>query len=377
MRAALVCVMIALVGGAAHAGETVTGGWVPLQPGMGRVTVEGEQESQILFLNRCTGGCEIYPGADDSRENRSSIVRRTSHLAEFGKNEVAWNRVVDCVTALYAPFGIEVTDVDPGEVAHFEAIVAGNPEDVGMGSNVGGVSPFTCGVIENAITFTFADRLGGPGTICEVIGQESAHAFGLDHELLCDDPMTYLNDCGPKCFRDQSAECGEYEPRECTCGQASQNSYQYLLSRFGPGPGLNGVRFDEPHEGALVPPDFHVRVEPLVPCPRAVRAYIEAKGGDIYLGEIDDWPYVFNTPIDIPLGAVRVRVEVDTATDENFVSWVNAEVTDQVPDAGVVPRPDAGTSADGGGGCAAAAPGPGALLALLGLVARRRRRYQK
>jgi uncharacterized protein (TIGR03382 family) len=138
-----------------------------------------------------------------------------------------------------------------------------------------------------------------------------------------------------------------------------------------------GVRFDEPHEGDLVPPDYHVRVEPLVPCPRSVRAWIEAKGGDIALGEISRWPYVFNTPIDIPLGTVRIRVEVDTATDEVFTSYVTAEVTDQVPDASVQPHPDAGTSADGGGGCAAAAPGPGALLALLGLLVARRRRYQK
>jgi MYXO-CTERM domain-containing protein len=330
--------------------------------------------TQILYLNRCRGGCEIHPGPEDSRLNQSSIVDRTSHLGAFNVGDNAWDRVVDCVTGLYAPFGIEVTDVDPGDQPHFEAIVAGRPDDIGFGNNVGGVAPFACGVIENAVTFTFANVLSGPGMICEVIGQESAHAFGLDHEMLCSDPMTYLAYCGPKCFRDQLVPCGEYEDRECSCGNAGQNSYQYLLSRFGEGPGHEGVRFDAPHPGDLVVPGFHVRVSPQVPCPRGVRAYLEAKGGDLLLGEIGTWPYVFDTPIDLPLGAVRARVEVDTEDGVTYTSFVDVEVTDRLPDAGPRPQPDAGAPVDGpGGGCSAGGPGAAPLLALVALWARRRR----
>ncbi|HTM19396.1 MAG TPA: hypothetical protein VL172_02775 [Kofleriaceae bacterium] len=378
MRIRLVVLALLAAAAPARAGEPMATK-VPLAPGMGRVSVDGTPDSQILYLNRCRGGCDVEPGQDDARVDRSSVPSQPSHLDAFDGNDNAWARIVDCVTALYAPFGLKITDVDPGDTPHFEAMVAGRPQDVGMGSNVGGVAPFTCGVIENAISFTFANVLSGPETICEIIGQESAHTFGLDHELLCDDPMTYLNDCGPKCFRDEIVDCGEYESRPCYCGPAQQNSYQYLLDRFGPGPGLDGVRFEEPRPGSLVLPGFHVRVEPLVPCPRGVQAWIEAKGGDLALGEIRNWPYVFDSPDDLPLGALRVRVEVGSATGETYVSWVDFEVTDQVPDAAPHVSVDAGTGETGGGGGCAAGAGAGAGVAplLLLSVLAVRRRYQK
>lgn len=372
-------VILAAAAGPAAAEEPLTTGWVPLPPGMGDV-VTADPASQILYLNRCRGGCDINAGRDDSRTNSSSIPWSDSHLDPFPHGDTAWTRVVDCVRALYAPFGIEVTDVDPGpEVNHFEAMVAGDPEDVGMPGNVGGVAPFACGVIENAITFTFAGRLNGPQMICEVVGQESAHAFGLDHEMLCEDPMTYLANCGPKCFRDEVAACGEYEERECSCGGAGQNSYAYLMQIFGPGQPLEGVRFESPHEADLVEPGFHLRVEPMLPCVRTVSAWIEAKGGDIFLGEVASWPYVLNTPDDLPLGPVTIRVLATGADGAEATSTLNVTVSDQVPDAGVRPQPDAGTGAEGGGGgCAAGgAAGPAAGLALLVLAAVRRRRYQK
>jgi MYXO-CTERM domain-containing protein len=136
--------------------------------------------------------------------------------------------------AIYAPFGIVVTDVDPSPMPHDEALVCGSGGLAGFGG-AGGVAPFTCGVIEKPITFTFPESLGSdPRTIAEVIAQESAHAWGLEHEYKCEDPMSYLSGCGDKTFQDGEYQCGEYSPRACECGGATQNSYQYILSLFGP-----------------------------------------------------------------------------------------------------------------------------------------------
>ena len=73
-----------------------------------------------------------------------------------------------------------------------------------------------------------------PGPIiCETAGQETAHAFGLDHEFLCQDPMTYLVGCGAKSFQDEYVPCGEFQPRECNCGTPTQNSVQSMYQLFG------------------------------------------------------------------------------------------------------------------------------------------------
>ncbi len=113
------------------------------------------------------------------------------------------------------------------------------------------------------ISFSFANHHPGKGTtrvldICWTAAQESAHAFGLDHEYVftdgsstCRDPMTYRNDCGgEKFFRNSRAQCGEDAPRECRCG-GTQNSHAALLQVFGPGTPITAP----PHVTILAPLD--------------------------------------------------------------------------------------------------------------------------
>ncbi len=190
-------------------------------------------ENAVLYLDRCAGGCAIEPGVDDARIDTSSLLPGPVTISEFRHGDAAWDAVVDCVRATYAPFAIEVTDVDPGDAPHFEAKVAGEPADIGA-TGIGGLAPFECGVIDNALTFSFANIYGEVDDLCATVAQESAHAFGLEHELRCDDPMTYLDACGPKRFRDLEAPCGGYGERACECGGSSQNSYRKLLEALGP-----------------------------------------------------------------------------------------------------------------------------------------------
>ncbi|MCH9683459.1 MAG: hypothetical protein K0V04_18625 [Deltaproteobacteria bacterium] len=188
----------------------------------------------LLFLQRCEGGLNISPGNGGSVANQSGIIGGNISLPPFPFGDGAWNDVVDRTRNIFSPFNITVTDVDPGNTPHDEAVVCGAAGDAGFPQGVGGVAPFTCGIINNPITFTFPEALGNnPQLIAEVIGQEAAHAWGLDHEYLCQDPMTYLSGCGPKTFQDIDAQCGEFSPRACDCGGATQNSYQHILDAFG------------------------------------------------------------------------------------------------------------------------------------------------
>src|SRR6185503_5092563 len=77
--------------------------------------------SRTIFLNSCLpNGCTVYPGAEDSRTNHSSIPTRQALMTPWPHGTAAWGRLVQCVRDMYAPFNIQVTDVDPGNANHFE-----------------------------------------------------------------------------------------------------------------------------------------------------------------------------------------------------------------------------------------------------------------
>lgn len=196
-------------------------------------------QSRVIYLNH--DGVILRPGDNDSSQQVSSIVAEPTEISGWDVDDDTWSQTVACVANIYAPFDVTITDVDPGDVPHIEAVIGGDPSDVGLPENVAGVSPFTsdCSIIESSIVFTFTDVLpDDPQTVCEVMSQEIAHSFGLDHEMLPSDPMTYLDYNGDRSFQDQMASCGEYADRTCgingnMCRQR-QNSVTLLTQRLGP-----------------------------------------------------------------------------------------------------------------------------------------------
>jgi len=198
----------------------------------------GLAKTRTIYLNR--HGATLSPGTNDSQTQRSTIVSRVSEVPAWNVSTADWASTVTCMQGIWSRFDVVVTDVDPGATPHIEALFGGSPADVGLSSNIGGVSPFTsdCSVIEHSIVFAFTDNLPKrPRVICEVMSQEIAHSYGLDHELLAADPMSYLSYSGEREFQDQAVACGETKERPCgiagtTC-RPSQNSVQLLLARVG------------------------------------------------------------------------------------------------------------------------------------------------
>lgn len=195
-------------------------------------------QSRVIYLNR--DGVILRPGDNDSARQISSVVTVPTEVGGWGVDDDTWSATVACVQDLYSAFDVTVTDEDPGATPHIEAVFGGSPGDIGLPDDVAGVSPFTtdCAIIEGSIAFAFTDVLpDDPQTVCEVIGQEIAHSFGLDHEMLASDPMTYLAYDGDRRFRDRMVSCGEYADRPCgvngsTC-RARQNSVALLTERLG------------------------------------------------------------------------------------------------------------------------------------------------
>lgn len=186
-----------------------------------------------VYLNH--GGGTYSPGEpNDSRTNVSSVPDTPVSIPAWEIDDTTWSEVVTCARDLFAPFGVVVTDADPGDSDHIEAVLGGLPGQVGLDPNAAGVSPFRtdCSVIDNSIVFIFPDVLGDARLVCEAVAQEVAHSIGLDHQYLCEDPMTYLTGCGEKKFLFRESICGELEPRDCKCTR-TQNSARLLLDRLG------------------------------------------------------------------------------------------------------------------------------------------------
>ncbi|MBA2539526.1 MAG: Ig-like domain-containing protein [Deltaproteobacteria bacterium] len=270
--------------------------------------------SRILFVHRCPEilGCPVKTGSvDDSRTDTSSIITQSSTIGPFTRGNETWNAVMACARETYAPFNIEVTDVDPGNVPHFEVLVGGDNTDFGAGGEgAGGLAPATCSEIPNAISYVFDVWGNNADVICSVIGQESAHAFGLEHEMLPEDPMTYLSGPDKKRFRAEDAQCGEFEARSCRCGGQTQNSYQHLLALFGAGvPVPPTVAIKSPAVGKTVQPGFVTRVDATDEV-KVIKVELLIDG--VVVGETTAPPFNLKAPLDVAQGPHTIEAR---ATD--------------------------------------------------------------
>lgn len=189
---------------------------------------------RLVYVNRSGG--TYYPGSNNSATNRSSIPSFTAKIPAYKKGDARFAKLLACVRKQYARWNVEITDTDPGDVPHIEAVVGGRPENLGLSSWVGGIAPMTgsCSspVVERAVVYVFSDAFGNDQTECEVVAHEVGHSLGLEHAYLCEDPMTYLQGCGAKSFQDKGTYCGTNSPTKCGCA-STQNSVKHLDAVLG------------------------------------------------------------------------------------------------------------------------------------------------
>ncbi|MBK7198815.1 MAG: hypothetical protein IPH80_40755 [Myxococcales bacterium] len=184
----------------------------------------------------------LTAGTDDAAAGSSSVIAHQGDaprdLPGWKGSAKQWRDLVTCVQAQFAAFDVEVTDQPPTTREHVLVAVGGRPKDIGVkDTQVAGLAPFNGEVIPRAVVFAFAaTQRHQPRGVCETIAMEVAHAYGLDHEHLCSDVMSYLKPCGKRGFVDKDAPCGEKKPRTCAGGAATQNSFRRLRAVLGPRP---------------------------------------------------------------------------------------------------------------------------------------------
>lgn len=358
----------------------------------GTTSIAALAQSKTIYLNK--NGVTLSPGDNDSRANKSTIVNATTTIPAWTVSATNWAQTVACMQDLFKPYNVAVTDVDPGNVAHIEAVFGGTPQQVGLPANVAGVSPFTtdCSVIENSVVFTFTGAFQMTSReACEVMAQEIAHSYGLDHELLASDPMTYLTYNGNRAFQNQTAQCGESTARQCGINgsvcRANQNSVTLLTERLGAADAIAPtLSWTAPANNTTVPPGFEVRATATDNI-AVTGAVLKIDGAQVDM-KTGAGPYVFTTSSTLTEGQHTLVVEI---TDGKNPKTETRTVTVK---AGAVQPPDStgtgtgsgdntttggnsdnGESADIVGGCNAAGGQLGLLLALglMGLSRRRRR----
>ena len=234
-------------------------------------------------------------------------------VSEFAHGDAVWDQVVDCVSEVYLPYDVVVTDVDPSPQPHHEAIVAGTGDEIGLEADLGGIAPKVCEPQDNLISFSFANFYeADPQVLCELVAHESAHAFGLDHILDCADPLSYLTACGDRFFRDQDSPCGEYGARTCMCGGVSQNSHRRLLAVFGAGtqPPAPTPEIVIPPDGSEVPQGFSIYVEASVARGLdTVQLWINGTRIDERHGQLQNDVYIFETrDYSVPDGILDLEI---------------------------------------------------------------------
>jgi len=333
--------------------------------------------SRIIYLNRT--GITLRPGTEDARANTSSLVTQQATLPGWNTDAATWASTVSCMRDMFARFDVSIVDQDPGNIPHIEAVFGGSPTAIGMDANFAGVSPFTadCSVIENSIVFTFTAVLpNDPRLMCEIMAQEVAHSYGLDHELLASDPMTYLEYAGEREFKDVAAKCGEDTERPCgvtgypMCWP-TQNSVQLLKQRLGESDGDNVapvVGITSPPPNATVPPGFQVRAS--ASDNKVVKyAQLYVDGEPVGTAKTGAGPFVFTTTSSLREGEHTLKIEVSDGRnlDEQTIS-VTVKKGAASPDGGVIDNTDVL------GGCAAGGSGASALVGCLAMLLRRRRR---
>jgi uncharacterized protein (TIGR03382 family) len=333
-------VMVALTGLAAAEKPQLLVIDVPPHPAVS----EASAPYNTIFLNRCAAGCTVTgPGSTDSRIDKSEIVSGSHVLTKFTYGDATWTSLVACVRDVFSPFNVQVTDVDPGSASHFEIMIGGNPQDLGFGANVGGVSPNGCGdtYIPNALVFDFADVWSSSSTtcgaacledMCATAAQEIGHSFGMDHSHNSADPMTYFNFVGRKYFQNLADQCGsdctnqggqikgpmgnacsgtDNQVHTCCRSAATQNSFATLNDLFGPGtPVLPNISITNPKTGASVKAGFPISVSAMADS--TVKSVSITVDGVAVPPILMAPPFAFNAPATLEGGS---HVVVATATD--------------------------------------------------------------
>ena len=230
--------------------------------------------SHVIYLNNCKpNGCQLKPGNDNATTNTSSIPNATRRSPPFTGTDATWNQSSHCVKADVRDFDVQIVTERPASGNYHMAIVAGSPRRTCSSATASlGVSPFSCGYIPNAISFTFANLvadqrqralLDGRAGDRALVGPRPQVRQPRSDDVSVERPVDEaLPERGRLVRRVQRAHLPVQLP---DTGNAKMNSYAVIMQTFGPNtPDItraDGRRSRTRPRARRSPPGFPVHVD--------------------------------------------------------------------------------------------------------------------
>jgi hypothetical protein len=238
---------------------------VPAEPSAAWEDIEGNQypRKHTLFLN--FNGGKLYNGADNSAEDRSTLAGSGTYPQFNGAESTALS-LIQAVQADMESIGVVVKyETRPSKTVPYTMVmIGGDWEDTNIDSPAGGVAPGTdCEARgQRHVVYVF-DKSSA------TVGQEAAHAWGLDHTVGADRIMSYtpgLNKhfgsncqalCEEGCQGPGSIGCRFVHEKYCGVDSEQQNDLAELAFIFG-----TNEPDDQPPEVMITAPEGDQVLEP-------------------------------------------------------------------------------------------------------------------
>lgn len=194
----------------------------------------------IIYVNQLPATFHPAPGTvSDSVANTTPLIQQEVVIPEPAMWQIDWRELIACVRARLEPYGVEVTDENPGAVDHTEIYVAADPTAFGFSSGLMSRVSASCQPGPRDLGFAF--WRGNIDHTCEEgVAAAIGALTGLDLMARCEGIMSgsFGIECiGERSFLDEDIMCGQEQPAPCRCGGDTQNSHRRLLGFYGAAPG--------------------------------------------------------------------------------------------------------------------------------------------
>lgn len=204
--------------------------------------IEGNQypRKHTLFLN-FNGGL-MYGGEDNSAESKSTLARAGEKYPPYGKGEVGALAIIQRVQEDMSALGVRIVyEKRPSKMVPYTMVMIGGQwQDTNIDMAAGGVAPGTdCEARgQRHVVYVFDNE-------ASTVGQEAAHAWGLDHTMGGDRIMSYqfgnnkhFGDncqalCEAACQGPGTIGCRLVHEKYCGVGSEQQNDLAELHYIFG------------------------------------------------------------------------------------------------------------------------------------------------
>ncbi len=324
---------------------------------------------KILFVN--FDGASMNACNSGPQNNCSSLFFGT--VLPYSGDAAKRASVIQIVRTRVQDFGITVTDTRPGS-GDYDMEMVGDWAGA-SGQGFAGVAPGPVDCFDNRggeVSFTL-EAAGTSDGIAEIILQEVAHTWGLEHVDDQTDLLYPTTQGQNKTFKDECLtivrlnDNGSTTPVSGTCnavhnqfcGSNVQNSYQELLAVFGPGvPDTTAptVQILEPVDGATLEGDVNLRIGFADDqSPAIINATILIESSSLDGPVENDGAYAAPTELDFPITDLpggEYTITIDATDEEDNPASDSVTIT-------VIGDPPEGTGGDGGDGSGGATSGTG------------------